>query len=586
MNIMRRCILAVAVLGMTTPGGAQVLHEHVEVSAVRCANGVCWRAGRASDGAAAILSDGEVVPAPTGGPQPQAGEPIYSPTAVQPSAAAGDEAPPPGVPINASPSRRPSVRMDRETGPEPPGTRNYHEPFNPAIFPFKRMSALDGVRPDETLGLAPGHEQLGLMAILGADKREPGRDAFWGSIVVDFEPGVWVPIPSVAANARVLAYRTEPSAAVDFAHDGADNYFARSSTGGRHRLTWLTDAPQSYFSGDLPVVRISDEPRNLLVAVPPAILRRAQRVWVRIGVKPERSALLNPVLDALVEWFRAFEPGDPPPATGSTYLDLALAQKGSCRHRSYAFVITALAAGIPARYVENELHVFVEVYVPQVGWRRINLGGALVDHEVSGANGKVPYKIKGADPFPEPPQFARGNDAVPPPPRGLKERGASGGRSGNGASSGGSGIGGSGSGGDGSGVGAAGRGIASYSSDGHGARVDLDSMDAASGSGAPATGAATAIRLEVTTRAAFRGERVAVAGKITSADGNAGNLPVEIYLDGPGGALRVGSAVTDGDGSWHAEIEVPRDLEVGDHRVVARTPGDGTRRPATSRARR
>src|SRR5437868_16443 len=151
MNIMRRRIVAVAVLlgaGLEVVAYAQVLHEHVDVAAVRCANGVCWRAGRASDGAAAILSDGEVVPAPTGGPQPQAGEPIYSPSSIQPSPVAGDEPPPPGVSAGALPSRRPSVRMDRETSHEPPGTRSYHEPFNPAIFPFKRMSALDSVRPD------------------------------------------------------------------------------------------------------------------------------------------------------------------------------------------------------------------------------------------------------------------------------------------------------------------------------------------------------------------------------------------------------------------------------------------------------
>jgi hypothetical protein len=556
-------LLFAAALGGPT-ADAQVLHERVELSAVRCNNGVCWRANRAQEGAAAIVSDGEVLPAPVGGPQPEGGEPIYSP--------ASDKSGPPvaGASPSSQPIRRDGVRMDRETGPEPPGKRHYHEPFNPAVFPFKRMSALDGVQPDETLVLARGHDALTAVPVVGADKREPGRDAFWGSIVVDFEPGRWVPIPSPAADARLLAYRTEPPSAVDFARDGADNYFARAAAGGRRRLIWLVDAPQSYFAGDLPLSRIADEPRALVPAVPAPVVARAQKVWARIGVVPARSALLNPVLDALVEYFRGFETGDAAPPTTSLYLDLALARHGSCRHRSYAFVVTALAAGIPARYVENELHVFVEVYVPRVGWRRINLGGALVEQDVEGAEGKTPYKPKGADPFPEPAAYAKGGDAVPPTPPALKRaqkgRGANGDGKGNGA--GGDGKGGSGA------SGGLGDGIAGDD------RVNLDALDDEAAS-SPA-GAATHIRLAVGAHDAFRGDRVDVSGVVESGDGSAGGLPVELYLDGPGGALRVGSAVTAADGSWHAAIELPRDLPVGDHRVVARMPGDAQHRASST----
>src|SRR5438046_303488 len=80
------------------------------------------------------------------------------------------------------------------------------------------------------------------LRVLGADKREATRDAFWGSIVIDFEPGRWIPLPSVAAEARILAARVEPEVEVSFAHDGADNEYVMSTAGGRHRLVWLTDA--------------------------------------------------------------------------------------------------------------------------------------------------------------------------------------------------------------------------------------------------------------------------------------------------------------------------------------------------------
>ncbi|HEX8952396.1 MAG TPA: transglutaminase family protein, partial [Polyangia bacterium] len=406
----------------TATASAQVLHERVMVGGVKCANGVCWKEGHPADGAAGILVDGQIVPAPSAGAQPLPDEPVYTPAPERSppdhSATSADAVP------GGTPERRERVQMDRATGPEPPGKRLYHEPFNPAVFPFKRMTALDAVLPDESLVLAERSAARTRLRVVGADKRLEGRDAFWGSIVIDLEPGRWVPLPSVATDARVLAVRVEPPVDVLFARDGADNQYVLSQAGGRHRLVWLTDAPQSYFAGAIPAaLQLGDEPR-VPQAVPAAIKRRAARVIARIGVDARPTASLAVAVDGLVAWFRAFSPGEPPRPTDSLYEDLALGQKGSCRHRSYAFVITALAMGIPARYVENELHVFVEVMVPRVGWRRINLGGALVDEQVAGADGKVPYRPRGDDPFPKPEAFAKGNDATPPEPKALKDAAA------------------------------------------------------------------------------------------------------------------------------------------------------------------
>ena len=218
--------------------------------------------------------------------------------------------------------------------------------------------------------------------------------------------------------------------------------------------------------------------------------------------------------------------------------------------------------GIPARYVENELHVFVEVFVPRVGWRRINLGGALVEERVAGADGKLPYRPKGDDPFPQPPEFVaavaaegaqgRRRRAAPPP---AEARAAAR-------------------------HGSAGR-------DGAAARVDLDQLDREVAPGTPGArvstaSATTTITVSIATRETFRGERIEVGGTIAASDGKPGGLPVEIYLDGPGGALKVGDAAADASGGWHATIEVPRSLPLGDHRVVARTPGDAQRKPSHS----
>ncbi len=565
----RACALLLALLPSAS-ASAQVLHERVMVGAVKCANGVCWKDGHPADGAAGIVVDGQVVPAPSAGAQPLPDEPVYTPAperAPPEHSATSDETVPGGTP-----ERRERVEMDRATGPEPPGKRLYHEPFNPAVFPFKRMTTLDAVLPDESLVLAERSTTRTRLHVLGADKRQEGRDAFWGSIVIDLEPERWIPLPSPAAEARILAVRVEPPVEVAFAHDGADNEYVMSPSGGRHRLVWLVDAPQSYFAGEIPPgLEIGDEPR-LPQAVPSGIRRHAAKVIARIGADARPSASLAAAVDKLVAWFRAFEPGDPPRPTDSVYEDLALGQKGSCRHRSYAFVITALAMGIPARYVENELHVFVEVMVPRVGWRRINLGGALVDETVAGADGKVPYRPKGGDPFPKPDAFAKGNDATPPEPKALadaaKPAAANRGSSGTGSSAGSDG---------GHGAGSGGR-----------PRVDLEKLDREAAPGTPGARVSsatvrTSVTVSVSSRDTFRGDRIDVQGEVGASDGHAGGLPVEIYLDGPGGALKVGDAVADRDGQWRATIEVPRDLPLGDHRVVARTPGDAQHRSSHSR---
>jgi hypothetical protein len=95
---------------------------------------------------------------------------------------------------------------------------------------------------------------------------------------------------------------------------------------------------------------------------------------------------------------------------------------------------------------------------------------------------------------------------------------------------------------------------------------------------------ATRIAVEqLSGRSTFRGQTVDVSGAIRVDGADPGGLPVEIYLDGPRGALRVGEATTDPSGRWRASVEVPKEMELGDHRVIARTRGDDKRGPSSSR---
>src|SRR5437016_1903843 len=78
------------------------------------------------------------------------------------------------------------------------------------------------------------------------------------------------------------------------------------------------------------------------------------------------------------------------------------------RHRAFAFLVSALAAGIPARYLSNEAHAWAEVWAPQKGWMRVDLGGAAVELDVANASDKTIHRPRGKDPFPKPRAYAEG----------------------------------------------------------------------------------------------------------------------------------------------------------------------------------
>jgi hypothetical protein len=111
----------------------------------------------------------------------------------------------------------------------------------------------------------------------------------------------------------------------------------------------------------------------------------------------------------MVEYFRDFVPSnDPPRSRADIYLDLALSKKGVCRHRAFAFLVTALHIGLPARMVVNEAHAWVEVYDGEL-WHRIDLGGAATDLEDSTDPSRPPY-VPPPDPYAWPAQRDSGQE--------------------------------------------------------------------------------------------------------------------------------------------------------------------------------
>jgi hypothetical protein len=87
---------------------------------------------------------------------------------------------------------------------------------------------------------------------------------------------------------------------------------------------------------------------------------------------------------------------------------------------------------------------------------------------------------------------------------------------------------------------------------------------------------------------AFRGETIRVNGHVREKEGSAGaaELRVDVYLapagSGGDGARLVGQTLTDKDGGFTTVIDLPGDMQLGQHEVYAATPGNAMYGPALS----
>ena len=300
------------------------------------------------------------------------------------------------------------MKPDDNTGPD--STLKYVSVFNPDVLPFKRMSAFDAVQDDYVLKV--GRTALVEVPVGGVTDNTK-RDYFRASVLIKLEAGKDVPLPSVAPDMRILSYETKPKVTLKFEKDGADNFYVRtdeSGASGTYRLIFDCDADAGYFAPALPTGRhytalqvATLTPPEIKSVMPDKVRKQAQVTLDRIGVDADMDIAVS--FNRMVDYFRAFEAKQLPPSSGDIYRDLCDSQAGVCRHRAFAFAITANALGIPTRYVQNEAHAFVEVWFPERNWQRVDLGGAALRMEVTGADDKTLHRPRADDPFSKPPEY-------------------------------------------------------------------------------------------------------------------------------------------------------------------------------------
>jgi transglutaminase-like putative cysteine protease len=457
---------------------------------------------------------------------------------------------------------------DRDT--KRPDVGGYDDPFTPSTAPFKRREAFDGVRSDYRLYV---HDER-LVEVPSGAVPAPDDDAFYADLVVDVDSDRGVRIPSVGPGARIVRAHLAAGpedVAMRVKRDGADNWFLevyRPRGPLRARLVMHVVAPRAAFGGDLADVGWSELPR--IPALPESVARESALVRSAIGVS--RKMRPRAAITKLVEYFRGFSDSDEPPrGRGSIYLDLALSKKGVCRHRAFAFLVTAQGMGIPTRLIINEAHAWVEVH-DGVLWRRIDLGGAgRMAPSAPAPSADRPAYEPPADALAWPPGAQRGGDMI------ADARGGASGPSGGGAASSNP---------------SGGPGGNDPGRDQGGSPSSASSALSSSASSRalaplpPATRAnsledrwgrpASAVSLAVSGAEAHSGRPLFVHGDVRAEGQPCPHLAVDLWLRAAGTqkAFLLGTLASGDDGAFEGGIAIPSDALLGDYDVIARTAGD------------
>jgi transglutaminase-like putative cysteine protease len=428
-----------------------------------------------------------------------------------------------------------AFRADRDT--RKPDMLPYEDPFRPSVAPFKRLSVFDAIDGQFTLSVADA--RLVPVPSSGPALEPMREDRFTAEMPLDVVPDRAFRIPTPGPGARVLTARAlKGEAAVPFVlfRDGAENWFVVSSTKGKIRLHIDFAVLRESFGFEFGKPEARSLPR--VPPMPGLVIEAAKEVAAFIGLNASMSPL--EIVSRLVAYFRSFTESETPLASQrDIYRDIALSQKGVCRHRAFAFFVTARYFSIPTRVVLNEAHAWVEVHNGLL-WKRIDLGGAgtAMDANTSDTLHEPP-----PDSFEWPTEATRGEEMA----RRAMNAGTAGGRSVTG-------------------------GTSSGPSAPQAVAPDEVSLD-----GGVDLRPKTEITLNLDHMQVARGDRFRVHGKAQAQGEGCENMIVSVVLsDGRSGgkAQILSSVVTGPSGEFEGEATVPTSFPIGKFDLTARTAGN------------
>lgn len=465
----------------------------------------------------------------------------------------------------------------QSTGPRPyaidrntsdPGRLNYHEPFRPSIAPFKRTHVLDAVTA--AFELVSSNPRPRPVTVGGS----PGSldDQFFGEMVVQLVPGEMIRIPSAGPHMAVYSAHLEPEVPFGFYVDHAENWFVRAPEGrDRMRLVMHVGVPRASFDG-----RIEATSYSALVSELPQVPANVERVTSALLQHIGVSRVFAPAdaLGHLVTYFRGFAASTERPAATqgeALYRELVVARKGVCRHRAFAFVVTSLGLGIPARFVHNEAHAWVEVF-GGIHWHRVDLGGAASGIDYRGEPPQGPPHRPPAEAFQWPKRAQAAEQSLPS----LRSSPSSGNQPAEPATS-----------------------LSSTSPVASGMPGTIPSAGSAtmspplstsqvpaavSGNTDPirAPGHSKILVTQVTPAGILRGRDLSLLGRVQSSVGRCALVRIDALFRRQGRSFSLGAFATDEVGRFNTKLAVPAELPVGTYELVLSTPGTKDCPPAST----
>jgi len=267
------------------------------------------------------------------------------------------------------------IVLSPETPNEMPQDQLAHGVFSPDLYPYTRHAALDAYDANRQVFFIKDPQKYEVVIdpqYVVSTQHMSIYQGRYKMVLID----QWKPLPSAGAGMAILDIHATDEAGndvpVSVSKDGAENYFIKSSgLKGECTVVYKVAVPS--------VHRFWEISSDLPFHYPSHIDAEVQEAMRLMGLTGQENNL-KAVFDKMVEFLTNGVPVQGGVKdTGNQFLDLVRSfsegKGGVCRHAAFVFTRMALALGIPTRFVNSEIHAWVEVNLPGMGWVQLDLGG-------------------------------------------------------------------------------------------------------------------------------------------------------------------------------------------------------------------
>ncbi len=272
---------------------------------------------------------------------------------------------------------------------------------------FKRWQVMDSTSRFYRLYIQERAENILL------ENSEDYNRIYYLSLNVSSKSSELFPLPTPAPDSEVLYYyyNNTNGTTLEFYRDSADNLYMEPNQDENATLYLMLGTSDDYRKTDYlsGTWLLSDIPKEAKQEVPEMVsdttvdLLDNDLFGTSLHDLHEEDDVVT-IIESLVEYYgddfsRINSDSDydvPNPDQGDNlYRHITEGLVGAGRHRAFGFFITANSLGLPTRYVSNDVHAFVEIYIPftsgysAANWRLVDLEGYPIISETEPRPGDI-----------------------------------------------------------------------------------------------------------------------------------------------------------------------------------------------------